>query len=225
MAETNHDLSYMRSRDLRNWETVVGKPVRLPVSPDNTDVLVDPVPIHGGILNGSGKVGFDLDGKLVIAYHKFDKAGNTQLYFARPNAGRWEIVQASNWNYRWEIRGEGSLEPEITHGALTAKDGILSIDIRHIKEGNGAWSIDPETLTLQQKIASFRPDFVMPRNLRGPVSRFPGMKVQTVQDAGSSSDCHIYRLRWESLGINRDKPREKPWPEPAMLQIVGWKKH
>lgn len=108
MAETNHDLSYMRSRDLKSWETVNGKPVHLPVSLANTDVIVDPIPVQGGILNGSGKIGFDLNGGLVISYHKFDPAGKTQLYFARYSSGQWEIIQASHWDYRWEIKGGGA---------------------------------------------------------------------------------------------------------------------
>lgn len=223
MAETNHDLSYMRSRDLKNWETLEGKPVRLPVSIRNTDVLVDPIPVSGGILNGSGKIGFDLKGHLVIAYHKFDKEGNTQLYFARPSSKGWQITQASHWNYRWEIQGGGSLEPEIAHGALGKRNGELSISIRHIKEGNGLWKVNPETLALEGKVAQPAPDFILPPNLRRPLSAFPGMKMQIAQDSGEAPDGYAYRLRWETLGPNRDRPRPQPWPEPSMLRLVGWK--
>ena len=28
-----------------------------------------------------------------------------------------------------------------------------------------------------------------------------------------------YMLRWETLGANRDRPREEPWPPPSMLRV------
>jgi hypothetical protein len=224
MAETNRDLSYMRSRDFKHWETADGKPVRLPVTSDNKDVLVDPVPVNGGILNGSGKVGFDLNGVPVIAYHKFDKKGNTQLYFARHSAGSWQITQASQWDYRWEIQGGGSIGKEIGHGALVAEGGALAIGIEHVKEGRGRWAVDPGTLRLKEKLAQPEPRFLLPPKLRRPLSDFPEMKIQMAEDSGATDDGYLYRLRWESLGPNRDQPRPKPWPEATMLRVVGWKK-
>ena len=224
MAETNHDLSYMRSRDFKHWETADGKPVRLPVTPDNKDVLVDPVPVNGGILNGSGKVGFDLDGAPVIAYHKFDNEGNTQLYFARYSDAGWQITQASQWDYRWEIQGGGSIGAEIRHGALVAEGGMLTIGIEHVKEGRGRWAVDPGTLRLADKLARPEPRFLLPPHLRRPLSDFPEMKIQMAEDAGAADDGYLYRLRWESLGPNRDQPRPQPWPEATMLRLVGWKK-
>jgi hypothetical protein len=224
MAETNHDLSYMRSRDLQHWETANGAPVALPVSPDNREVIVDPIPVRGGILNGSGKIGFDLGGRLVISYFKFDSQGDTQLYFARRGGDGWEFIQASQWKYRWEIQGGGSLVPEIQHGPLTVKDGLLTIAIRHVKEGNGEWQVDADSLVLKGKAANSEPDFALPDSLRKPLSPFPGMRIQMAQDSGESGDGYVYRLRWESLGPNRDKPRPKPWPEPSMLYLAGWKK-
>jgi hypothetical protein len=223
MAETNHDLCYMRSRDFKTWETVSGRPVHLPVTPDNKDVVADPIPTRGGIINGSGKVGFDARGGLVLAYHKFDPNGKTQLYFARPSDDGWKIVQASDWDYRWEIQGGGSLSAEITHGGLRNEDGVLSIGIRHVKEGGGLWVVDPATWRLGKKVPQPKPEFVLPAKLRRPLSDFPGIKVQTAQDSGKSDDVYAYRLRWETLGPNRDQPRPKPWPAPTMLRVVGWK--
>lgn len=224
MAETNHDLCYMRSRDLRHWETADGTPVQFPVRPDNKEVIVDPIPTRGGILNGSGKIGFDLNDRLVISYHKFDPEGKTQLYFARHASDGWKITQASRWNYRWEIQGGGSLEPEVQHGSLDKKDGALVIAIRHVKEGGGEWYVDSDALTLGQKVVDSTPDFALPDDLRKPLSSFPKMKVQMTQDSGKSDDGYVYRLRWESLGPNRDRPRPKPWPEPSMLRVIGWRK-
>lgn len=223
MAETNHDLSYMRSRDLQHWENVDGKPVQLPVSPDNKEVVVDPIPVRGGILNGSGKIGFDLNGKVVITYYKFDPQGKTQLYFAKSAENGWDITQASQWDYRWEIKGGGSLMPEVQHGALYPRNGRLIISIRHIKEGNGEWYVNPESMVLEERVTNSEPEFALPDALRKPLSPFPKMKVQMAQDTGVSDDGYTYRLRWETLGPNRDQPRPEPWPQPTMLRVVGWK--
>ena len=56
------------------------------------------------MINNNTKVGFDSQNRPVVAYHKFDAAGNTQLYNARVEGGKWVTHQTSNWNYRWNIR-------------------------------------------------------------------------------------------------------------------------
>jgi hypothetical protein len=49
MAETNHDLSYARSRDLVHWETVAGVPLPLPLTIETPGLVVDPSPPRGGL--------------------------------------------------------------------------------------------------------------------------------------------------------------------------------
>ncbi|MDR2674289.1 MAG: BNR repeat-containing protein [Opitutaceae bacterium] len=218
-AETNHDLGYARSRDLVHWETVAGAPVRLPVTISTPGVIVDPVPVEGGIINGSGLAGFDHQKNVVIAYHKFDAAGLTQLYLARFIDGRWQSTQASRWNYRWYFHGGGSLVAEIRHGAPAPRGDKLAISIRHPGLGSGLWLVEPRTLQLIRKIPSGEP--ALPARLRKPQSPFPGMEVRT---AGDSSPVKTpganYRLHWESLPNYRDRPRPQPWPEPATLRVV-----
>jgi hypothetical protein len=221
-AETNHDLGYARSRDLVHWETAAGAPVPLPITIATPGVTVDPVPVEGGIINGSGSAGFDHRKNVVIAYHKFDAAGLTQLYFARFINGRWQTTQASRWDYRWYFHGGGSLVAEIRHGALAPRaDGTLTITIKHPRLGSGTWQVDAETLRLVRKIPSGEP--ALPAHLRKPQSPFPGMEVRTTgdssPDANAGAGAH-YRLHWESLPNNRDQPRPKPWPEPATLRVV-----
>jgi hypothetical protein len=43
-ANTNHDLSYARSKDLENWETSDGKPISLPITLAKAEI-VDPVQV------------------------------------------------------------------------------------------------------------------------------------------------------------------------------------
>ena len=92
MAETNHDLSYARSRDLIHWETATGVPLTLPLTIDTPGLVVDPSPPRGGLLNGTQAVGFDTHGNLTISYLKYDAAGNTQLFLL---AGRKASGRAS----------------------------------------------------------------------------------------------------------------------------------
>ncbi|HNT88829.1 MAG TPA: BNR repeat-containing protein, partial [Candidatus Hydrogenedentes bacterium] len=68
-CETNHDLSYARSKDLVHWECSDGAPYTLPITLATSEG-VDPVPEGGGIINGNARIGFDGAGRVVISYHK-----------------------------------------------------------------------------------------------------------------------------------------------------------
>ena len=89
-AATNHDISYMKSRDLLSWQTVDGRALTLPITFAQSPI-VDPVPAGGGMINNNTKIGFDAQGRAIIAYHKYDGAGNTQLYDARFENGAWAV--------------------------------------------------------------------------------------------------------------------------------------
>jgi hypothetical protein len=218
-AETNHDLGYARSRDLVHWETITGAPVRLPITISTPGVTVDPIPVKGGIINGSGHAGFDHRKNVVIAYHKFDAAGLTQLYFARFIDGQWQSTQASRWDYRWWFHGGGSIVAEIRHGAPAPLGDDLAISIKHPRLGSGLWLVEPLTLQLIRKVPSGEPP--LPAHLRKPRSSFSGMEVRAAGDSSLvKTPGATYRLHWESLPNNRDQPRPKPWPEPATLRVV-----
>ena len=108
-AATNHSLSYARSDDLVDWTDSNGKPIKLPLTLKHTEI-VDPVPPFGGMINNNVKIGFDQKKRPVISYHKYDKAGNTQIYIARKEGEGWKSVQISDWkNFRWDFGGGGSL--------------------------------------------------------------------------------------------------------------------
>ena len=71
-AETNHDLSYAKSPDLINWFTAEGAPISLPIKLSTPGVIVDPVPIKCGMINGNGQIGFDSQNRVILSYHKFE---------------------------------------------------------------------------------------------------------------------------------------------------------
>lgn len=216
---TNHDLSYARSKDLVHWESSQGKALQLPITLSAGEI-VDPVPVHGGIINGNAKTGFDTQHRPVIAYHKFDAAGNTQLYNARLEESGWRIYQCSNWDYRWDFGGGGSIDFEIRVQPVSVDEhGNLIQGWEHKKYGSQRWRIDPNTLQPIERVRTT--GHQLPASLGKPQSNFPGMLVQFASDSGATNEPGIeYRLRWETLGHNRDKPRPEPWPEPSMLQVL-----
>ncbi len=215
-CETNHDLCYARSKDLRRWTQSDGTPLALPITLDTAEV-VDPVPAKGGMINGNHRIGFDRRKRPVISYHKFDEDGKTQVYNARLEDGRWRIYRTTDWDYRWYFRGGGCIRFEIAIGNIhVERDGGLGLSYRHVKYGSGTWRLDEETFRPIGKIAR-RP--TLPAELNKPESKTPGMKVRWTHDRGKAKERGVqYKLRLETLDTNRDKPR-KTTPPPTMLRL------
>jgi hypothetical protein len=65
---TNHTLSYARSKDLLNWESIRGENVELPITIDYTQLYVDTTPVYGGLINIGIRLGFDADNNVLIVY-------------------------------------------------------------------------------------------------------------------------------------------------------------
>ena len=230
-AATNHDLSYARSRDLVHWETIDGRPLGLPITLRSAGTIVDPVPVKGGIINSSGRVGFDARNQVVIAYHKYDAAGNTQMYLARFENGVWRRYQASRWEHRWDFGRGGSITFELRHGHVVPAGGQFVIPVQHVKYGSGVWEIDPATMAFTT-VGPAR-DSGLPATLTRVRSTFPGLEVRWAEDLrdgpnaarflpnlAASTHDPVQLLRWETLDFHRDQPRAPPWPEAAMLQVV-----
>jgi hypothetical protein len=219
-AATNHDLSYARSRDLVAWEGADGRPVSLPITLATPGMIVDPVPAGGGVLNGTGQVGFDSRHRPVLAYFKHDSEGMSQAYVARWEADGWRIVQLSDWKHRFAPAGRGTLPTvDIRLGAVQAgAAGELRLPFSHIAEGSGTWVLDEESLeTVRIDPATRR----FPRSLLKVESKFPGMRPRLADDRGASGvPGQRFVLRWETLGPNRDQPRKQPWPPPTPLRVV-----
>ena len=217
-CSTNHDLGYARSRDLVHWETSSGQPQKLPITLQTGEV-VDPVPVGGGLLNGHTLLGFDPQDRPVIAYHKFDARGNTQAYNARRESAGWKIYQTSDWDYRWDPHGGGTIRVEVSVGpVLVSSDGSLTQSYHHVRHGSGVWRLDPATLkplgilAVQKKV---------PKGFSRVESTWPGMEPRSAADLGQSDDPGVsYLLRWETLGANRDHSRPPPLPPPNMLRLV-----
>lgn len=227
---TNHDLSYARSRDLRHWETAAGQALTLPITPASRGTIVDPVPVEGGLHNSEHHLGFDHRGRVVATYFKHDAAGHTQACAARFEDGRWHVRIISHWEGRHLFRGYGT-EPSTFGTSLKLGTiepfgpGRLVLPFRHWRAGEGLLLLDDETLERIDVLpASARPPRA-PASLSQPRSRFAGMTVRWTDDDGSSPDpsCR-YVLRWESLGPNRDRPRQGPLPENSDLVLYQFRR-
>lgn len=213
-CETNHDISYARSKDWVHWEAGDGRPLKLPITLATADI-VDPVPAKGGAINGNVAVGFDSQKRAIVTYLKYDEKGFSQVYNARLERGRWKSYQTSSWDYRWEFRGYGSMVFEIHITPVSVgSDGRLTQGYTHVKYGSGTWVLDEATLKPIEDIHSTQ---------AAPAAEpaKSGLQQRTCGDSGSGAAPGVrYMLRWETLGLNRDKPREGTPPPASMLKLV-----
>ena len=219
-CRTNHDISYARSRDMLNWETAAGKPVKLPITPLNKAVVVDPIPTRKGLINISYGLGFDPEKRPVVHYHNYDKDGNSQIFLARFEGGKWVRRQITDWKYRWNFGGGGCIAVDLNAGPVSVLDeGHLRQSWRHKKYGSGIWKIDATTLKIVGGLKGL-PGWMPPevRKVRSTFKRLP-MRVHWRSGAGCTTPEGRYFLRWETLEVNRDQPRKGPLPEPGELNL------
>lgn len=219
-CETTHDLSYARSKDLIHWETADGEPVSLPITFDTPGLVVDPVPVSGGMLGV--RAGFDSKKRLIASYLKYDTDGKTQLFNARLEEGHWQIRQATNWDYRWDFGGRGAIATDITFSGVSAPlAGKLVQSYHHAKHGSGVWEVDEATL---RHIALIPRSTGRPEHLEKSESSFPGMEARWAESVGDANSPGVrYFLRWETLPAHRDRPRKPPLPEPTMLRLYEFR--
>ena len=229
-CSTNHDLSYMKSPDLINWYDAFNKSISLPATLENKSLIVDPIPPKGGIINLAAKLCFDQNNNPLFVYHKYDQKGNLQLYIANLDKGVWKYHVITNWDYRWEFSGNGSIKSEFRLQNFDRRaDGFFEVGYWHIKYGYGTILLNNELNPVGKVIKPiqlFKTYYVSEKNnseskLEGD---FPGLGIRTTQDDGKKDDTNTrFVLKWETLDSNRDRPREKPWPPPSNLYLYKLK--
>ncbi|HEX3815131.1 MAG TPA: BNR repeat-containing protein [Mycobacteriales bacterium] len=219
-AATNHDLCYARSKDMVHWETVDGDPLSLPIVQSTKGVVIDPIPMYNGLLNGVPAIGFDADKRVLISYYKLDKKLNTQVYIARPtHKNSWQVIQASSWTGRYFAEGIGTIPPQPSISAVSAlPDGNLQMAYSYTPSADtsysGTWIIDPKTL---HPFTEAPTPSSAPAELTTVRSTFPNMVVELRGDIGSAgSPTQKYLLRYEGLQPPVSKP---PYPDPSPLEV------
>lgn len=205
-CETNHDLSYAQSPDLVNWETASGQKINLPISPDDTSTVVDPVPPGGGVINGGAQLFFNDLGEPFIAYMKYDAAGKSQIFLATLSGGAWSTKQISNWDYRWAFSGPGSIDFHIRlKKGYFNSDGQVIIPYFHIKKGDGELVVHGTNLvTLADRSVSLAKNIDYPAELLDPSSKIDSVSVRWLTvNKPSKNHKEYYALRWETMGKRR----------------------
>ena len=203
-VETNFNVSYARSHDLKTWESSTGAFIALPITPSNAEV-VDNVPKGSGLFNNI-RLGFDTQGRAVISYLKFDTQGFSQLFHAKREADDWKIVQSTDWTYRWDPRGGGTIPSEISFSGLMARQSHLMERVRHPEIGSVTLKYTPSTLRVDSIIKNYD------RGATATVKRemVPGavLNAQALRQADGGTS-HAHSISWLSHpSDNRDRPRE-----------------
>ena len=206
-ASTNHDLSYAKTQDLVHWVKGNGSAITLPITPTTGDI-VDPAPVNGGMINNNTRVGFDAQDRPIIAYHKFDANGNTQLYEAAARerqvghllCNRLDLPMGHQWYGHTSFS-----DSKLTREPRGFPDGRLIQNYYHSQYGGqGTLVLNPSTLHADQTLnPPLRP---YPSALDTPELTYvdpptqQGMVVRWAEDSGTSPDPSItYMLRWETL--------------------------
>ncbi|MEX2513281.1 MAG: BNR repeat-containing protein [Cyclobacteriaceae bacterium] len=214
-CETNHDLSYIKSPDMINWYNAFGESVDIPVTIDQESVIVDPIPPGGGIINLAAKLCLEENLNPLMAYHKYDDEGNLQFYVARVEDGKWTSKQVTDWDYRWEFSGRGSIVFEVRVGEFKRRaDGNFELSYEHMEYGNGTILLDQNLKTIGEVLKPV--DFI---SALTPEGDFKDLVVRSALDRGTPGNGKSYVLKWETLPHNRDRPHPEPLPGPSQLYL------
>ena len=222
-AATNHTLSYARSSDLIHWESAAGAPIELPITIRKGDVI-DPVPPFSGIINGGARLGFDQENRPIVAYHKFDENGWTQVYLARAIDGKWVSQKVTTWEgFRWEFSGTGSL-PTFELRILDVRstdEGTLEVDVKKLG-ASLRLEVDATSLALLGEEPFDPYPKVLNRFASSPEVILDGGETvgeeRIFRTLSTSNGAFHYILTWEAQAPNRGQPREDITP-PATLRL------
>lgn len=195
----NFDVNYSRSKDLKHWLDSRGKELAAPMTPGNTDV-VDSIPTKSGLFNNV-KLGFDGYNLPVVSYLKYDELGYTQLYHARPHLNGWQVTKITDWHFRWELEGAGTLVQKISFSGVQTFNGIVNEKVMHPDEGSLVISYSKNAMKVE------RIETKSPEASTKCQTVAPWMHVSQ-QIATTSPDAFQGRIMWQSLPKdNKDLPR------------------
>jgi len=217
IANTNHNLSYVRTRDFINYENISAEEIEIPIKYRERKVIADPVGPWNGLMNAAKILSFDSKGEVVLGYHKFDKEGRSQLFLCKFQDGAWIRKQISDWqDFTWDINKSGSLESAIELYQIKAGgDGFLYVGYRHKLYGVGILKVNEET-------------FALAEDMRGQelleISGLPTIGKSELLLHKQLDDSGNYMLQWQTLPRNFDRPRDPPFPQPEPLLLFEFNK-
>jgi len=203
IASSNHDLSYARSRDLVNWETYDGTPITLPITL-STGEVIDPIPEHGGLLNGRHPIGFDSQNRVLVSYQKYDENDLSQVYIARRDSEGWSVKRVSDWtDLRVDLNKSGALDLPLLNNEppFINSDGNVVV-MATLRGVQWEWILNPTNLSL---ISSGTIEQYLPRSVTeyDLDNNIPQRVIPLMEDQLTPSS--EYYLSWEALQPNRDQ--------------------
>lgn len=202
--ESNFHINYAKSKDLKNWKNSRGEPLTLPITPANAET-VDNISQNSGLINNI-KLGFNGNGRPTISYIKFDDHGFSQLFHAYQADLGWKIIQSTNWTYRWDPRGGGTIPSEIGFSGVLLQNGQLLEAVTQSKTGNTTFVYNPKTLlTISEKKGN-----LLTKNAKKIIRNIPQGAILNIRKTRKSGKSHFneFSISWLSHPANnRDKPR------------------
>ncbi|TDE14543.1 BNR repeat-containing protein [Dyadobacter psychrotolerans] len=212
IANTNHNLSCIRSKDLLSWENMKGDKIALPVKWSDNKAVVDPVAPWNGLINMSFQISWDKEKVPYISYHKFDKSGVSQVFISRWEKGLWQTYQISSWeDFTWDLNRGGSLSNSVAiSGVIDGGNSTVTARFMHEKYGSGSWVLDKNSLKVKETLPE--------KPAVAPAIPIPVLaKDMTLQRRMDNTGR--FTMQWQTLPTFQDKPRPKPYPEPSDLVI------
>jgi hypothetical protein len=222
IANTNHNLSCIRSKDLLHWENMRGTAITLPARWSDTRAVVDPVAPWNGLINMSFQISWDKEKMPYISYHKFDQQGVSQVFIARwekdkKGANAWQIHQISDWaDFTWDLNRAGSLRNSVGISQVTdVGSNEVTAKFMHEKHGSGTWVLDKTSLRIKKKL---------PKKAEQDELGLPPITLAKDMTPHRRADnTGRYLLQWQTLPTFQDKPRPEPYPAPVDLVVYELK--
>lgn len=214
IASSNHDLSYARSRDLIEWERADGTPISLPIVLGTGDII-DPIPEHGGLLNGRHPIGFDSQNRVLVSYQKYNNKNLSQVYIARRENDKWVVKQVSNWDDLYvDLDKSGALDlPLLTNDPASVNSNGNIVVSALLRDKRWEWILDHDNLSVISggEVKSGLSDAITQFDIKNeiPLRVIPMMEDQTRK----SSEFY---LSWEAMQPNRDQARENIPPASTL---------
>ncbi|MBN1760231.1 MAG: BNR repeat-containing protein [Chitinispirillaceae bacterium] len=213
VANTNHHLSHIRSRDLIAWETMSGTPLQIPVRQSTPGVVADPVGSGHGLINMDFGISWDRQNRPVITYHRYDNNDVSQIFNTRWENGSWHIYQTSSWNgFKWDLDRTGSLTHDIAATPVFIDERGELVQNYVYRTGEMRRWVLNETTLKPSSDGIYEPPEVM-EELYLVESTFPEMQVNRKRDGE-------YYLRWETMPIYQDAARsDGTYPSSSALRL------
>jgi hypothetical protein len=227
-AATNFAVSYVRTRDFRDFRAGDGRRLSAPITFDSAD-LVEKPGINTGLLN-SATLFLAKDRKPVLLYTRYGTERRNAVVVAWPDADGWKTKILAQSSGRTEISGKGSLGEAPRFRANTDGD-TAEIFISFPNEKRRRVSLDLATMTETRRRIQERSTALpsLPLLEQAPAKALVRPQFLSVQVKDADNGELVGSLQWLAQASNRDKPylcgddgkRGCKPPATALYLVIG----